>query len=346
MSTEPALFRRYPELRRRVPWLELASVPTPVEPLDLEGAEGRVWIKRDDLSATVYGGNKVRKLEWLLGDARRRGSARLITAGAAGSHHALATTVHGREHGFRVTLVLFPQPVTPHVREVLRLDHALGADIRAVRRMELVPAGLWRARWAHRAETTAVIPPGGSSPAGTLGYVSAALELAEQVAAGEMPAPDVVHVPAGTLGTAAGLAIGLELAGLDTRIRATRVVGRLVTNRRVLRGLIRRTLRVLADAGVAAPSTDDAVRRVTLRHDQYGRGYGAPTAAGARATERFADAGITLDPTYTAKAAAGMFADLSTSPGVHLFWHTLSARKPEVGVVADELPEPVRRLIG
>ncbi|HEY8378082.1 MAG TPA: pyridoxal-phosphate dependent enzyme, partial [Nannocystis sp.] len=150
-QTSP-LFRRYPEAARRLPWLPLATLPTPVEPLALDdtGGDGaRLWIKRDDQSGLPYGGNKVRKLEFILARARDLGATRLITAGATGSHHALATAVYGRRLGFDVTLCLFPQPLTDHVRRVLLLDHALGAELRWTPRMELIPFALFRARRAY-----------------------------------------------------------------------------------------------------------------------------------------------------------------------------------------------------
>ncbi|HEX7051292.1 MAG TPA: pyridoxal-phosphate dependent enzyme [Longimicrobiales bacterium] len=327
-----ALFRRYPELGERIAWISLGVRPTPVERLALEdgaAAAGDAWIKRDDLSAEPYGGNKVRKLEFLLAEARVRGARRLITAGAVGSHHALATTVYGRAHGFPVSLVLFPQPLTPHVRDVLLLDHAFGAELHHVPRMELIPAALVGMRLARRRDRPFVIAPGGSDPVGTLGYVAAALELADQIAAGEAPRPDVVYVTAGTLGTAAGLAVGFALAGLDCRIVATRIASRLVTNGRALRRLVEGVVRVLRRAGAPAVEPAAALGRITLDHGQVGRGYGHETAAGRRARTRFAAAGLEVDPTYTAKAAAGFLAALARrNAGTVLFWHTLSATEP------------------
>ncbi len=343
----PALFRRFPALADAIPWLPLSCCPTPIEPLRLPGVEGEVWVKRDDLSGEAYGGNKVRKLEFLLAEAQRQGAERLITAGAAGSHHALATTVYGRSLGLAVSLVLFPQSRTEHVREVLLLDQALGAELRWVPRMEMIPPGLWAARLAHRDERTAVIPPGGSDPTGTLGYVSAALELAEQVDAGEAPAPQVAHVATGTMGTTVGLAIGLVLAGLPTRVNAYRITGKLVTNEWGLRGLIRRTSALLRTGGVPVPPEAEVRRRIELHHEQLGEGYGRPTAACEQAAERFAQAGLKLDPTYTAKAAAGLLVAVEAKPQrTHLFWQTLSGSEPPCtpAKIAD-LPEPFRRYL-
>jgi D-cysteine desulfhydrase len=350
----PALFRRFPELATRIPWLPIGSFPTPVESLSIEGipAPGvRLHVKRDDLCARPYGGNKVRKLEFILAEAKRRGAQRLITVGAIGSHHALATTVYGRALGFDVTLVLFPQEVTEHVRRVLLLDWALGAELRFTPRMETVPAALVAARLAHRKQRTFVIAAGGSDAVGTLGYVSGALELAEQIANRVAPRPDLVHVAAGTLGTAAGLAVGFALAGLDIPINATRITSRIVTNERALARLVSRTLDHLRRAGLAsAPPAAAALRLVRLRHDFVGAGYGRETEGGRDAAARFRQAGLTLDATYTAKAAAELIATVGDGgQGVHLFWHTLSAHEPEEmldDVRPTDLPEPFRRLLG
>jgi len=343
----PALFRRFPAIAGALPWLALGTFPTPVEPLRMRGilASDGMWIKRDDLSGEPYGGNKVRKLEFLLAEARRQGVTRLITAGAAGSHHALATTVYGRALGFDVTLVLFPQPISDRVRSAVLQGHALGAELRWTERMELVPLALRVASRAHRAERCMVIAPGGSDPVGTLGYVSGGVELAEQIEAGALPVPCEVHVAAGTLGTAAGLAIGLGMAGLPCRIVATRVASLLVTNTLVLRGLVQRTVRRLRDAGLDLPDAGEWFRRIELRHDQIGPGYGLASPAGRAALEAAESAGLTLDPTYTGKAAAGFLAAMTGTGGARLFWHTLSASQPAVEADQAGLPAPVRRYL-
>jgi D-cysteine desulfhydrase len=334
------LFGAYPWAVDRLPWTPLATLPTPVERLDAptppDGAAGvEVWIKRDDLTASPYGGNKVRKLEFLLAQARAYGATRLITAGAYGSHHALATAIYGRELGFDVTLVLFPQRRTEHVKAVLRAQEAAGAEIRFTSRMEMVPVATLMAQAAHRGDRTAVIPPGGSNPTGTLAYVNAALELGHQVAAGEMPEPESIHVAAGTMGTMAGIAIGLEMTGLSSLVAGWRITSRIVTNEWAYRRLVVRTLRRLARAGIDVPNAQPILNRSLFFHDQIGAGYGRPTEAGDRATAAFARRGIALDATYTAKAAAGMLEVVAgrhpeaTASGPVLFWHTLGGRLPE-----------------
>ncbi|HEX9107860.1 MAG TPA: pyridoxal-phosphate dependent enzyme [Longimicrobiales bacterium] len=343
-GTPIPLFRRYPALAGRIAWRSFGHYPTPVERVELAGGR-TLQVKRDDLTAPVYGGNKVRKLEFLIAHAAGQGARRLITAGALGSHHALATALYGREAGIPVTLLLFPQPVTPHVRRVLLTDVALGAELRFVPRMEMVPGALLARRWAARQERACVIPPGGSDALGTLGYVNAALELAEQVAAGELEPPSRVHVAAGTLGTTAGIAIGLALAGLDTEVAATRITGRIVTNERALLRLIRGALALLEPE--VRLDAQAVAARVEIRHGQIGAGYGRETEAGRRATELLGAAGLKLDPTYTAKAAAEALA--GAGDGRELFWQTLSAAEPplpeEESELESRLPERFRRCL-
>jgi D-cysteine desulfhydrase len=288
--------------------------------------EGDAWIKRDDLTGGPYGGNKVRKLEFLLAEARQAGARRLITVGAIGSHHALATTIYGRAAGFEVTAVLLPQPVTPHVGAVLEAMRRHGAEVRLVGSAATVPAGVAAARLAHRRERLRTIAAGGSSPLGTLGYVNAALELADQVEAGAAPRPAVVHVAGGTLGTAVGLAFGFALLGWDTDVVAHRITSRAITNRRRARTLVDGVRRILDPTGAGVPDRNRVLRRFRIEHGQIGRGYGIATDPGSQAMQWFAARALPdLDATYTAKAAAGFLAATGNADGPVLYWHTLSA---------------------
>lgn len=343
MHEANALFRRVPALADIVPFVPIGQFPTRIDACTVRAPDGStrsIFVKREDLCHPVYGGNKIRKLEFLLAEAKRRDAKRLITVGAAGSHHALATTVHGRALGFDVTLVLFPQPLTPHVRDVLLMDHAFGAEIRWTSRMEIVPLAMLRARLSRDMGRSFVIAAGGSDAAGTLGWVGAGLELAEQIEAGEMPRPVAIYVAAGTLGTAAGLALGLAMAGFDIPVRAVRITSRLITNERTLANLVHGAAALLARAGVAPP-VERALAAVELCHGQIGRGYGWETDGSRFAMEAFGEAGLRLDGTYTAKAAAELLARAEEGPV--LFVHTLSAAEPVDRALTggDGLPPPV-----
>jgi D-cysteine desulfhydrase len=325
------LFRRFPTLRGRVPWTLLGDWPTPATriPDPPAGFGGELWVKRDDLSSPRYGGNKVRKLEYLLADARDRGAGRIITTGVEGSHHCLATAVHGRRVGIPVTLVVFPQPETGHARAVAARNRAWADEVRRCGTFAAQPFAEAAVRWRHRAARPYVIPGGGSNALGALGYVGGALELAEQIEAGELPRPDRITVAAGTLGTLAGLAIGAALCNLTDRITGVRIVPSAVGNAVVLGRLVEGACGILREGGVPVPDPRLVLDRVELVGDWIGKGYGHPTAWGERASEWFDRRGLELDPTYTAKTVAGVLAALEReSHGVHLYWHTLSAVLP------------------
>ena len=325
------LFRAFPQAAERIPWMPLGDWPTPVERIVAvpDDFRGQLWVKRDDRSSPVYAGNKVRKLEYLLADARRRGTARVITTGVVGSHHALATCVHAARLGLPTTLVVFPQPMTGHARKITALNEEWADDIRRCGSFATQPFAEAAARWRHRHEAPYVIPGGGSSPLGTLGHVGGALELAGQVRAGEAPRPDVLWVAAGTLGTLAGLSIGAAMMDLADRVVGVRIVPGAVANELVLGRLVEGAVRILREAGIPAPDPRLVLDRVELLGGWLGGGYGHPTEAGAEATAWFGARGVELDPSYTAKTAAAVLSGMRREPGAtHLYWHTLSGTAP------------------
>jgi 1-aminocyclopropane-1-carboxylate deaminase/D-cysteine desulfhydrase-like pyridoxal-dependent ACC family enzyme len=294
------------------------SYPTPVEHVAALSTEKcALWVKRDDLTHPVYGGNKVRKLERLLADARGRGKKRLLTVGAAGSHHVLATAIFGRAAGFAVDAVLVPQRRTAHVETNLRADLAQGLAAHPAR--TYVGAALAMAmRWGPDAY---VIPMGGSNVAGSLGYVDAARELDAQVKSGALPAPDVIIVTVGSGGTAAGLCAGLALTELNTRVLGVMVAPPAPIVGGLVRWLTRRCHRL---SGGERPR--DALARLDLTTKYMGAGYGEPTEAGMRAQKLAATLGLSLDPTYTAKAFAAVLDEIASGRyRTILYWHTLSS---------------------
>jgi len=289
----------------------------------------------------LYGGNKVRKLDALLLEARRKNARRILTFGAAGSHHVLTTALFAAAQGLRTGAILVPQRATPHVVDTLRASIAEGVEVYPAGGYAGVPYAFALAR--QRGDY--VVPPGASNPIGTLGYVEAALELAAQVRAGEMPEPDAIVVPVGSGGTAAGLLAGLELAGSKSRVLGVSVMKGPFVRRHVV-SLARRTFTLACSLGIGAPSDEmkalarDAAslrtrfgERFELDEQCVGPGYGEPTPAGERAlsvAER--ELGLELDPTYTAKAFARALAWLAApvmgsreAPVNLLYWHTLSS---------------------
>ncbi|MBI4861686.1 MAG: pyridoxal-phosphate dependent enzyme [Candidatus Riflebacteria bacterium] len=291
-----ALFDRFPDLEQRLPRIDLMAGPSPVHRLErLASGPGlpQIWVKRDDRCAIPYGGNKPRKLELLLAQARALGCRAVLTVGGLGSNHALATCIHGARNGFEVHVLLFPQPVTDHVRMSLRLfsRHAtrmsLGSSYEELPR--LVDRYLERATASPAPQPSRAgsdmyyIPAGGSTGLGAIGFVNAGLELARQVRAGEMPQPAAIFFPAGTCGTVAGLVVGLKMAGLDARVKAVRVVDPTVANRPTVLALAREAVEILARADRSVPSVTIRDDDFDLLEGYFGAGYGAPTQQGLEA---------------------------------------------------------------
>jgi D-cysteine desulfhydrase len=323
----PPLLRRFPALAAipRAPLL--ATSPTPVQRSDAAPA---LWVKRDDLSAPLLGGNKVRALEYLLAGVGAHDV--VLTVGGRGSTHALSTVLHAHRLGARAAVVRWSQEMNDAAHLVAQrlareADHVqdartvAGAYLRAV---------VVRAAARLRGHALHWVPAGGTTPLGILGHVGAALELASQVEQGLLPEPARIVVPLGTGGTAAGLALGVAIAGLRTRIVGARVVPRVVANRRRILTLAERTARVIERAsragGQDVPVPRPTRASVRVEHIAYGGAYGRETPAARDAAARFtrAHADCRLDATYSAKAFAVALAACDGKPTV--FWLTFDGR--------------------
>jgi len=306
------LFRRCPRLLAHLRRVALGDWPTPVQ--RMKKLEGRFdlpafYVKRDDMSSDAYGGNKVRKLEFTLADALRRGCNRVMTVGAAGSNHVLATAVHGARLGVATTALLFDQPRALYVRRNLLMDHLHHVRMVWVPSVTLVPLA-WAAETARVAllspgERLYRLPAGGSSPLGCLGYVNAGLEIAEQVGEGLLPEPDYVVVAMGTHGTAAGLWLGLGMGGLGTRVVGVAVVEKWLCNPYLWARLVNRTASLVnaLDPGAGVPRARPS--DLVYIGEHLGAGYASLTSAGVRAVKEVGELeGLKLEGTYTGKAMA------------------------------------------
>lgn len=327
------LFECFSGLKERIPHQSLAELPTPVEEMAAltarAGAEA-VYVKRDDQSGRLYGGNKVRKLEFLLGAALAEKRPAVVTFGAAGSNHALATAIYAREVGLRAVLMLGPQHPTPRVCRNLLRDFVAEAEMHDVP-FEPGPTGgrlaeVFRRYKAASGAYPLVIPPGGSSPVGALGFVNAGFELAEQVRQGVLKEPDVVYCASGTMGTCVGLVLGLHAAGLRTRVEAVRVTPPPFTWEPRAPMLFSEMNRILLQADPEFPRFDYPEGKITFRHEFFGEGYGVDSKAGT-AAEAFAEEthGLHLEGTYTAKTFAAALADADAGrlkAHTALFWNT------------------------
>ena len=345
MTDKLELERRLPGIETALPRLPLATLPTPVAMVDLDTGRMRheIAVKYDNLSGPLYGGNKVRKLEYLLAEAKRRGRRRIATFGAAGSNHALATALYARQAGFECTCFLSGQSTSPWVARNLNKHLENGTELvrfggHRSTRLSILRQHLW-GRQAY------VIPMGGSSWLGTVGFVAAGVELAAQVAAGDIEKPERIYVASGTLGTAAGLGIGLALAGMQAEVHAVRVSDESIANDGVLQRLVAKTLAMLAHRGIRLPGDLLAGVDIRLRHRWFAPGYGKSTPdVDAAIQSARSSLGLELEQTYTGKAMAALVSDLedgSAVPGRTLYWHTANSVPLDV---ADDQPLDAARL--
>ena len=320
----------YPLLASRLPKTRLADLPTPVGQATLNTAQGQrtVAIKHDDVTAELYGGNKVRKLEYLLRRARDRQAKRVATFGTVASNHALATALYANSLGFECTCLLSHQAQTPNAPRVLNMQLQNGTEIvrypsRRSDRIGTLRKLLWNRR-------TWVIPIGGSNWIGAVGFVNAGLELADQIASGEIDEPDRLYVANGTMATAAGLTLGLALAGMAIEVHAVRVTAEFFANPRAMQRLIAKTAMLMNRFDPSVPIDLADRTRLSFRDGFLGDGYAKTNAATDRAVSIARDElGLKLETTYTGKAMTAMLHDLDQPEHARrsvLFWNTYSSR--------------------
>lgn len=304
-----------------MPRFELATLPTALQVTPrLAAAIGldRLLIKRDDNTGLAFGGNKARKLEYLVADAVGAGANTIVTLGAPQSNHCRMTAAAARVAGMSSHLVFNGQPIE-EVQGNLFLDQLFGATWEFAGDR---PAPVRMAEVAQEMRANGrrpyVIPGGGSNGLGALGYVGCSFELAQQlIERGERPR--YVVCAAGSCGTLAGLTLGMALAGSEAQ-----VVG--VSISRSVPDRVARVRQIMAEScqhlDLPLP---DAVPEIW--GDHIGPGYGMPTELSKRALETVAfSEGILLDPVYTAKAFGGLIGEIATgrvrSSDAVVFVHT------------------------
>ena len=298
--------REMRDLQRRInelPRVQLANLPTPLEEMPrLSEALGgpRLLIKRDDYTGLAFGGNKVRKLEFEMADALKKGADVIVTSGLLQSNHARSTTVAARKLGMGVVLILREEEPEEYDGNLL-LDYIFGADVRFVR-VEWAELGRVTRKIFEElrgeGHTPYFVPF--SSPLGSVGYVNAVLELLEQAESRGMRIDRIVHA-AGSGGTQAGLVVGTM--ALEAGIG---VVG--VSVEPDFDWLLKETVEI-ANGCAELLGLDVSVSAgdVTLLGDYVGEGYGVVTKEVVKAVRLVAEKeGILLDPVYTGKAMAGL----------------------------------------
>jgi D-cysteine desulfhydrase family pyridoxal phosphate-dependent enzyme len=311
------------------PWSELpratlAELPTPLHPLPRFSAAigAEVWIKRDDVGELGLAGNKVRKLEFVLADARHGGADVVVMVGAAQSNASRAAAAACVRLGLRCVLVLAGDP-PPHTSGNLLLDRLFGADVRFAGATDW--ADLEHAAEQIREDLRAqgarpyALPAGASSPLGAVGFAAAWHELLEQLDAHRVAASTLVHASSSG-GTHAGLVLGRALTGDGPRVRAIGVAADIHPDPPAHIVALASQAAGLLDAGV-----DVAPGDISLDMGYLGDGYAIPTPEAVAAIRLLAETeAIVCDPVYSGKALAAVVAGAREGalPGTTVFWHT------------------------
>lgn len=341
------LFTLFPELEAQVPLQPLAMLPTPVESLSIAD---NAYVKRDDLTHPEYGGNKIRKLEFIVAQARAQGATRIVSFGAIGTNHGVATAMVCNRFGLACTLYLFDQPVTATVEQNLRLMQYYEAELVYTGSLFNTVMAFYINRY-RRSKTNYFLFAGGSNVTGTLGFVNAACELAEQVRQQEVPEPRVIVCPVGSSATLAGLTLGCRYAGLNnTQVKGVRVAPAKLgpfsaCTEQTVFALMRQTHDFL-QARVSGLLPEPI--RPILMNQYFGAGYGVALDEGWAAQERLSHCGIKVEQTYTAKAAVAFLDELAATQEPVLYWHTFNSNdmSAQAGSInRDDLPARLRRFI-
>ena len=312
-------------LTDHLPRISLAHLPTPLEEMsrlrEALGRGPRLLIKRDDQTGLATGGNKTRKLEFLVAEALAQGADTLVTAGGPQSNHCRQTAAAAAKTGLRCVLVLSGDPLSrSRWNGNLLLDDLLGAEVHWAGDRDR-NAVLNEVADALRAAGTrpCVIPVGGSVPTGAAGYVAAVEELTDQLAERDEHVDRIVFA-SGSAGTHAGILVGVKALGLRARVEG-------INDDKV--GSLREKIQALARATAAHLALDlNFSDEDFILHDAYGApGYGVITDAEREAIRLLARTeGIIADPVYTGRALAGLLdlvrRGVYSSGETVLFWHT------------------------
>ena len=343
--TEPILFKIYPKLKEKVPWIPLlTNTPTPVERLNkLEQhfylTSGQIYIKRDDLSHHIYGGNKLRKFEFIFGDVVKKKKKGIITFGGFGTNNGLACAIMCKELDLplRCDIFLFSQPITWHVqRSLLLFDyfgakfHPVGSDITTFIKTLL---------FQIRKPKYYFMLPGGSplfgfgTSLGTLGFINAAFELKEQIDRNQIPEPDEIFIAGASTGSSAGLIAGCKLSGLNSKINVVAVYTNMTANPSTVTRNANKAIKFLHKRDTEIPRIKISENDFDFIRGYLGSGYGIKTIKSQNAVDSIyelegKDKGFHLDTTYTGKAMAAMFdylADRENKDRKVLFWNTYNS---------------------
>ena len=330
MNTESSkqwpILKHFPTLTKRLNPLDLCQLPTPIDALTQ--LADNAWVKRDDLSNPIYGGNKTRKFEFIAADILRKKATHVVTLGGSGTNHGVATAMVCNQLGLDCTVITFNQPDSAFVQKNQILMKQFGANIinvgsliLAALRFYLNPRRLSRNYY--------FLAAGGGTALGTLAYVNAALELHQQVQAGDCPEPDTIYVPAGSVATLAGLTLGCAIAKMKTKVVGIQIMDSHLGPIRICTAsvgnkLIQQALKIIQ---AQQPQFIINCPPIILLSDWYLPGYGVQTLNTDNALTLAASNGLQLDQTYSGKTFDAFTQALSNTTKTLLYWATYSSAK-------------------
>ncbi len=332
-----------------IPRLGWVTAPSPVSScpeLARELGLAELSIKRDDLLLGLLGGSKLRKLDYLLAAEPWKNARGLHGIGAIGSGLLATLSVACAALGKELYAHCFPEPLDPYVLDNLAL--VAGKSHRLFYYRSRLALALRRPALFRRAivDGHPVVPPGASNALGALGAVHAGLELGEQIRCGVIAPPDVIYVAIGSMGTAAGLSVGLAMAEVRTRIIGVSAIEKAFSRHGAFDAQVQGVCAMLTKYGVSGVSQLRPVP-VSIARRQLGGGYGQPTRASLEACASLARHGLLLEPVYTGKAMAALLAGEEASGARRvLFWQTRRGAGPSVtGDWHTRLPDALRALV-
>jgi D-cysteine desulfhydrase len=327
-NSVPHIFKALPLLRSKIPYMPLGEFPTPVRKLESLGKElgvDNLYFKDDGASAPFFGGNKIRKLEFLLADA--------IYIGGAGSNCVLATLAQAKRVGFDdVYCLLCPQLNTSYLRRNLLLNLFYGGIIKYYKTGAKQKAAIWEYSSKLQREKTPpyIVGWGGTCPVGFLGYMNAAFELKEQISQGLLVEPDYIYVPLGSCGTAGGLILGAKPAGLKSKIVPVAISGKngsayYRTERLAMK--LNEAIDFFVSLDPTFPSKKYLPSDIEHKNNFSDYDYAeVREEVAAKLKKLFECEQIKLEGTYTGKALVAMMSDLECRKELKdkniLFWNT------------------------
>lgn len=342
-SKKPILFDVYPNLEGKVPWISiLTGIPSDVNRLTklenyLKLKDGEIYIKRDDKDHSIYGGNKLRKFEFIFGEVLKQKKKGIITLGGLGTNHGAACAIVAKELDLKCELFLSLQPLSWHVQRSLLLYNYFGAKLHFTKKFELGVLKSILFRMVHPKYYLMSI--GGSpifgigTPLGSVGFINGIFELKNQIDEGILPEPDIIFVAAGSTGTAAGLTAGCKLLGLKTKVYPVNVSRDIVVNPKNLIRIANKSIKYLRKRDKSIPDVQVNEADFDMIKGYLGSNYGVKTVKGQKAVDLVYELegkklGFKLETTYTGKAMAAMLEFLEKEENKSkkvLYWNTYNS---------------------